>query len=121
VLRRYCEGCPSSIFIISGNVERTSLAPGEDEGSCTLTLEVQYTAVGPACLIEVVFENVKRARLPELSPSFYFSELEVHDVSRDQLEGIGYRVRDQGMTEFEVFCQGIWIGVVAPTDEDAAG
>ena len=38
--------------------------------------------------------------------SFYLSELEMEDVSADQLEGVKYRLKDYGGTGFEVLARG---------------
>ena len=57
--------------------------------------------------ITIRFSDVTQLRLPELGSLFYLSESEVEDVSRDQLEGIRYRVRDVGNSEFELLCRGI--------------
>lgn len=38
--------------------------------------------------------------------SFYLSELEVKDVSANQLEGVKYSLKDYGGTGFEVLARG---------------
>lgn len=55
------------------------------------------------------FSGVKTANLPPMMPSFYLGELEIDDVSSEQLKGIQFRAKDHGMTGFEVLCRGVAI------------
>jgi hypothetical protein len=49
--------------------------------------------------------------LPQLTPSFFLGELEIDDVRGDQLEGIIYRAKDYGMTQFEINSRGVTVAV----------
>jgi hypothetical protein len=48
-------------------------------------------------------------KLPDICGSFYFTELEIHDISADLLEGINYRLKDYGTTGFEILSREISI------------
>lgn len=39
--------------------------------------------------------------------NFYLSEIEMDDVSADQLKGVKYSLKDYGSTGFEVLAQGL--------------
>ena len=60
-------------------------------------------------LVTLTFVGVRKARLPELLPSFQMCELEIEDLANDQLEGIRYHARRHGTDDFEVFCLGMTI------------
>jgi len=72
-----------------------------------LEIDAEYTDVRG--FVTLQFGGVKGVTLPQMMPSFYFAELEIDDVSRDQLEGIRFRAKDHGMTEFEVLCKTVAI------------
>ena len=78
-----------------------------------LNLEVVYAAGGARHIVSLAFGRISRATLPELSPSFHFSELEIEDVSGDQLEGIRYHAVDYG-SRFEVFANDLEIAILVP-------
>jgi hypothetical protein len=73
--------------------------------------DLQMTAVyereSETYAVTLVFEGIQSARLPELTPSFYLNELEIEDVSVDQLEGVRYSVVDYGMMEFKILCRDV--------------
>jgi hypothetical protein len=53
------------------------------------------------------FGGVARAKLPELLPSVYLSEVEVEDLHGSQLENIRFRLKDYGQTELEIECKSV--------------
>ena len=55
--------------------------------------------------------DLKQLRMPELGTSFLLAEIEIEDLSRDQLEGIKYKLKDFGEGRFEVLCGNIEISI----------
>ncbi len=78
-----------------------------------LNLEIVYAAGGGQHLVSLGFAQISKATLPDFSPSFYFSELEIEDLSGDQLEGIRYHAVDYG-SRFEVYANDLEIALLAP-------
>jgi hypothetical protein len=48
--------------------------------------------------------GVRLVRVPELQSSFWLSEIEVEELTGDQIEGVRYRLREFGGGCFEVLC-----------------
>lgn len=61
----------------------------------------------PISGVRVRCSGVKQLRLPELGTSFFLAEVEIEDLSRHQLEGIRFKLKDFGESQFEVLCGGI--------------
>jgi hypothetical protein len=80
--------------------------PGSAEYNLEVEAEYEDAAGG---VVVLGFSEVRVVSLPELRPSFFFGELEVEDISSHQLEGVHYRVRDFGMSKFEVVCKAVSI------------
>lgn len=76
-----------------------------------VALYVDQTDRGNTKTAEIAlhFDGVRQASLPDLSPLLYLSELEIEDLSDDQLEGVRYRAKDFGPTRFEVLSNDIRI------------
>ena len=72
-----------------------------------LQMTAVYEGESETYAVTLVFEGIQSARLPELTPSFYLNELEIEDVSVDQLEGVRYSVVDYGMVEFKIRCRDV--------------
>jgi hypothetical protein len=75
-------------------------------------LSAAYSAETRSFTVVFRFVDVRLVRLPELGPSFHLSELEIEDLARDQLEGIRYRAKDYGQSQFEVLCKEMAIDCV---------
>jgi hypothetical protein len=59
--------------------------------------------------ITLRFGGVRHLTLPEFLPACYVSEIEVEDVSSDQLEGAHYRLKSHGSNRLEVLSRTIEI------------
>lgn len=57
-------------------------------------------------LVEIVLRQAVQLHLPDLPQ---FGELEVRDVSANQMEGIRFEVVDHGENSFRCFCQSMAI------------
>jgi hypothetical protein len=55
--------------------------------------------------------DVHRATLPSVEPNVFMSEVEIEDLSKDQWEGVSWRVRDFGESGFLVECRKVEIAV----------
>ena len=71
-----------------------------------VSLEMLYASEQSEFEVVLAFTGVRRLKVPDVCGSFYLSELEMEDVSADQLEGVKYRLKDYGGTGFEVFARG---------------
>lgn len=81
------------------------------DGSLGVTFEVcaKYLGDTRRGIVALTLTGVTSVSIPQLTPSFFLGELEIADVSRDQLEGVRYRVTDHGMSHFEVLCKAVSI------------
>ena len=95
------------------HVERLTLQRAADGEAFDLSVEAVYQAEREY-LVTLVFAGVKSTRLPELSPSFFFGELEIEDLRDAQLEGIRYRARDFSENGFDVHCQELRLERITP-------
>lgn len=71
-----------------------------------VSMEMLYETEQSAFEVVLGFTGVRRLAIPEVCGSFYLSEIEMDDVSADQLEGVKYRLKDYGGTGFEVLAWG---------------
>lgn len=62
------------------------------------------------------FMGVSRFKVPEVNGAFYLSEIELENVSADQLEGINFRFKDYGGSGFEVLSRGFSVLSCKPRD-----
>ena len=89
-------------------VRRLVLETYTDDVDGTLWTDLLLTAIYIQAVTRKTFEvtvkfgEVRYVKLPELKPLFSLSEVEVEDVSEDQIEGVKYRTKNFGMIEFEV-------------------
>jgi len=60
--------------------------------------------------------DVRQLKLPSLGPRFFVSEIEIEDLSGDQIEAVRYRVKDFGESSLEVLCGGVEVQVSAPNE-----
>lgn len=74
-----------------------------------VVLEMLYESVHSAFEVVLGFTGVRCLKIPEVCGSFYLSEIEIDDVSSDQLEGVKYSLKDHGGTGFEILAQGVSI------------
>ncbi|WP_342308082.1 hypothetical protein WLF14_21510 [Pseudomonas fluorescens] len=72
-----------------------------------INLEMLYESGQSVFEVVLGFTGVRCLKIPEVCGSFYLSEVEIDDVSADQLEGVKYRLKDYGGTGFEVLAQGL--------------
>ena len=78
-----------------------------------LTLDAAYhNSTSDSVLgIRLRCSDLKQLRMPDLAPSFFLAEIEIEDLSGDQLEGIKYKLKDFGEGRFEVLCGNIEISI----------
>ena len=75
----------------------------------SLVLTAQYEDEQDFC-VSIRFLGIRQLRLPEMHDhGWWLSELEIEDLSSDQLEGIGYKALDHGDTSFCILCREIEI------------
>ncbi|MCI1737842.1 hypothetical protein EKA85_29230 [Pseudomonas veronii] len=79
---------------------------GEAIETYKVSLEMLYASEQSEFEVVLAFTGVRRLKVPDVCGSFYLSELEMEDVSADQLEGVKYRLKDYGGTGFEVLARG---------------
>lgn len=70
-----------------------------------VSLEMLYESEQSAFEVVLGFTGVRRLAIPDVCGSFYLSEIEMDNVSADQLEGVKYRLKDYGGTGFEVLAR----------------
>lgn len=64
------------------------------------------------CVLVISVRDFRRIQLPELfGDLFQFHELEIHDVSEQQLDGVNYQLRDY-RSDFECDCEDVEITCV---------
>jgi hypothetical protein len=83
----------------------------EDGLSANISMSVLYDAHIAASCGKIIFHfrGCRWAKVPELSPLFFLNELEIEDVRGHQLEGIHFKVKNFGMTSFEIHCADILV------------
>ena len=69
--------------------------------------------------IGLKFTGVRRFKIPEVNGAFYLSEIELENVSADQLEGISFRFKDYGGSGFEVLSRGFSVLAASLVTETA--
>ena len=79
-----------------------------DSDDYTMTIQATYDGATRQGVVTLEFSGVRAVTLPRMTPLFYFGELEIAEVSRDQWEGVRYRAKDYSM-EFEILCKAIAI------------
>lgn len=70
-----------------------------------VSLEMLYESEQSAFEVVLGFTGVRRLAVPDVCGRFYLSEIQMDDVSADQLEGVKYRLKDYGGTGFEVLAR----------------
>ena len=70
-----------------------------------VSLEMLYESKQSVFEVVLGFTGVRCIKIPEVCGSFYLSEIEMDDLSADQLEGVKYRLKDYGGTGFEILAQ----------------
>lgn len=112
------ESCPGFDFYRLSRVLSLSLVPRGGEGEVyDLTMSAAYEDGRESYVVTLLFGRLVKATLPELTPTFYVAELEIEDVSRDQMEGIRFRVVDHCMSALDVFCGELSISMARAPDE----
>jgi len=91
--------------------------------------KVQYEAAGPRVecaltlsredgfVLQLHLEGVTHLRIPDLSPAFWISELQVIDVRHSQLEGVRYAVQSED--GFACNCRNVRFGERGPGGTEA--
>jgi hypothetical protein len=111
---------PSFDFYILRQVTRFrwEMAPNASERSPAANLELTaiYENSQPFedLLIKVRCLDVRQVVLPVLGPSFFLGELEIEDVSGEQIEGVRWRVKDFGPDRFVILCKEIEMMIDSP-------
>jgi hypothetical protein len=68
-----------------------------DDSLADMIVKLSYFSMtGQRWTITIFISQIRRAILPQFRPQAFLSELELHSVAGDQLEGIRYRFLDQG-------------------------
>ena len=62
------------------------------------------------------FVGVRYFKVPEVNGDFYLSEIELENVSADQLEGVNFRFKDYGGSGFEVLSREFSVLSCTPRD-----
>lgn len=103
----------SSIFYRLGKVSCLLVKEERDGGSIDLSLTADYDDSSSGTTeVALRFNRARYAKLPELMPVFFLSELEIEDIRSDHIEGVNYRARDYGESDFEVLARDIAISLV---------
>ena len=78
--------------------------------TCDMIAEYRPEHSANAWRVAIRFDGVRQLRLDEMHHHGYFlTELEIKDVSMDQLEGIRFNVADYCMSAFLLRCESIAI------------
>lgn len=94
----------------------TAVSDSDSSGGATLGITAEYDFQLPNTRSQVVTMrclDVKVLKLSELTGSFFFCELEIDDLSEDQLEGIRYRIKDYGTNVMELLCGSIEVAILS--------
>jgi hypothetical protein len=108
---------PSFDFYCLGEVRHLAISCNPDEAtSADLHLTALYNCLNSGRTFEITikFTGTRRIKLPEFSPLFYLSELEIEDISKNQMEGIRYQAKCYGNPEFDVLSRDLHIVTVTP-------
>ncbi|WP_219274063.1 hypothetical protein [Pseudomonas sp. Xaverov 83] len=71
-----------------------------------VSLEMLYECEQSTFEVLLELTGVRHLTFPNVCGGFCLSEIEVDDISTDQLEGVKYRLKDYGGTGFEVLSRG---------------
>jgi hypothetical protein len=95
-------------FIVEWGKHNEALA------DCCLAALYTDTSISAPIEVTLCFQDVRHASLPDFSPLFFLTELEIEDVSSHQLEGVRFRTKNFGSTAFEVLSGDISIEIAWP-------
>jgi hypothetical protein len=84
---------------------------GDPPANFVLTACYENAPTSGSMKITLRCGGVRQLKLPEIGSAFFFSEIEVEDLSKDQLEGIRYRIKDHGTHEFEILCGDVELAI----------
>lgn len=93
-------------------IEGANINPRQCPESDLFTVDIifHYETDKQECyLIMFRFLEVRQLVFPSFSPYAFVSEIELEDVSCDQLEGISFQMLDRGQSDFLVQCKSIEI------------
>lgn len=90
-------------------VERFEWSSGTS--SASVTLVIGYDGGLDKLIIRLTCASVRMFRLPSVTGVFTINELEIEDMRSNQLEGIRYRLKDYGESDFEILCGDIAIQI----------
>ena len=91
--------------------ETSPRAEAEVDPELVLTFRVERVGCGLDA-VQMRCIGVRRLTLPEMSPHFWTSEIEIEDLTESQFEGIRYCVKDYGGV-FEVWCRNVALACVS--------
>ena len=131
-----CQGDMQSIGSDMNGIEKLSIIPGfnfynlnyvlsfsvrqEYEGESVSTYEIMlamlYKLDRFECDVGLKFAGVRYFKVPEVNGDFYLSEIELENVSADQLEGVNFRFKDYGGSGFEVLSREFSVLSCKPRD-----
>jgi len=101
-------------LVLSFNVRQEY--SGEDASTYEIGLVMLYQFERFEYEVGLKFMGVSRFKVPEVNGAFYLSEIELENVSADQLEGINFRFKDHGGSGFEVLSRGFSVSSCKPRD-----
>ncbi|KRA06442.1 hypothetical protein ASD70_14950 [Pseudomonas sp. Root569] len=101
-------------LVLSFNVRQEY--SGEDVSTYEIGLVMLYEFEHFEYEVGLKFMGVSRFKVPEANGAFYLSEIELENVSADQLEGISFRFKDHGGSGFEVLSRGFSVSSCKPRD-----
>ncbi len=100
---------PNFDFYNLGEISWLEWTRKPDSGVAELAFSSAYRDGTKSAPIDVVCccSGTQLVRVPELQSSFFLSEIEVEEITADQIEGVRYCIRDFGEGCFEVLCANI--------------
>lgn len=58
-------------------------------------------------LLKFRFTGIRQLVFPAFCPHAFVSEIEVEDLSQDQIEGVSFQMKDFGQSDFIVLCKNL--------------
>lgn len=98
---------PGFAFAHLRAVERLEVRADPDDGHI---VEIVFRLEGAAGIVAVLRIVDARGTLPEIDREISVGELFIEDLNRDQLEGVGYYVHDEG-GPLSLYCRSVTLAV----------
>jgi hypothetical protein len=107
---------PNFDFYHVGQIAELRVEDSSDASNVEIVLSAVYSdpVDKRRALVTLRFGGVSKAYLPMFSPLCFLDELEIEDVKAEQLEGIGYRSKCYGTTQFDVWSRDLSIDRCEP-------